>query len=121
MATLKGADFLAIQVKNIEASKKFYTEVLGFRTASFSPPHAVVFDTSPIPFAIREPVVDLSQLKNPGTGIALWFKCDDSVAYCKEIREKGAEIISSPEMGPFGMTFQFKDLDGYILTVHDKP
>lgn len=120
MATLKGTDFLALQVKDLESSKKFYTEVLGFKTAPFSPPHAVVFDTSPIPFAIREPLMDLSSITNPGAGIALWFKCDNSMEYFTDLKKKGVNVIQEPEMGPFGMTFQFRDPDGYVLTVHDK-
>ncbi len=28
-------------------------------------------------------------------------------------------IVEELRQGPFGMTFSFKDPDGYVLTVHD--
>ena len=59
MAKIIGPDFLALQVRNLEVSRTFYTEQLGLELAPQSPPHAVVFATSPIPFAIREPAVNL--------------------------------------------------------------
>jgi hypothetical protein len=57
MAKIIGPDFLALQVRNLEASRTFYIEQLRLELAQESPPNAVVFATSPIPFAIREPAV----------------------------------------------------------------
>ncbi len=54
-----GPDFVALQVRDLEASARFYTERLRLRRAPVSPPGAVVFTTEPIPFAVREPMVDL--------------------------------------------------------------
>jgi len=59
MAKLIGPDFIALQVRDLEVSKRFYTERVGLELADRSPPDAVVFDTKPIPFAIRKPLVDL--------------------------------------------------------------
>ncbi len=56
---ITGPDFVALQVRDLEASARFYTEQLGLRRAPASPPGAVVFATEPIPFAVREPSVDL--------------------------------------------------------------
>ena len=56
-----GPDFVALQVRDLEASTRFYTERLGLTPAPAGPPGAVVFTTEPIPFAIREPVVDLDR------------------------------------------------------------
>ena len=54
-----GPDFVALQVRDLEGSARFYTERLGLRRAPASPPGAVVFATEPVPFAVREPMVDL--------------------------------------------------------------
>jgi predicted enzyme related to lactoylglutathione lyase len=32
----------------------------------------------------------------------------------------GAVVVQPPFEGPFGMTFVFQDLDGYLVTVHDR-
>lgn len=44
MAKLIGPDFIALQVRDLELSKCFYTEQLGLELAGHSPPDAVVFD-----------------------------------------------------------------------------
>ena len=45
------------------------------------PPDAVVFATSPVPFAVREPLpgVDLDAVTpRPGAGVALWLRADNA-------------------------------------------
>ena len=120
MATLKGPDFIALQVRDLQASRRFYRDVIGLKESPKSPPEAVLFLTSPIPFAVRTPHVDLNATSYLGHGVALWFYCDDSGELYKALKSKGVELLTQPTVGPFGMTFHFKDLDGYIITVHDK-
>jgi catechol 2,3-dioxygenase-like lactoylglutathione lyase family enzyme len=69
-----GPDFIALQVSDLEVSAAFYSEQLGFKRAAQSPPGAVVFATAPIPFAVREPAVDLQAVERLGWGVALWLK-----------------------------------------------
>ena len=57
--TALGPDFIALQVRDLDASAAFYIEHLGLVRAPVSPEHAVVFATEPITFAVREPLVDL--------------------------------------------------------------
>ena len=53
MAKLLGPDFINLQVRNLSASRMFYTEVLGLtEDTSFTAPGVVLFDSSTIPFAI---------------------------------------------------------------------
>src|SRR5271166_5898637 len=59
MPRLIGPDFIGIQVADLEAARTFYTQVVGLTAAPNGPPGAVVFNTKPIPFAVRTPVVDL--------------------------------------------------------------
>ncbi len=118
MAKILGPDFVALQVRDLEASRRFYTDHLGLVPAPQSPPGAVVFATAPIPFAIREPAVDLSATDRLGWGMALWLNCDDADALCASLQESGTTITQELFDGPFGRTFSFADPDGYPLTAH---
>ena len=68
--TVTGPDFIALQVSDLERSAEFYENALGLRRAPASPPGAVLFTTTPIPFAVREPLpgVDLSEAPVPVSG-----------------------------------------------------
>ena len=56
---LIGPSFIALQVRDLEASKTFYVEQIGLTASPHNPPGAVIFNTKPVPFAIRTPMVDL--------------------------------------------------------------
>ena len=118
MAKLLGPDFIALQVHDIEASRHFYTERLGLVPAGRSPPDAVVFDTKPIPFAIRKPMVDLSATDRLGWGVSLWIACDDADALHESLAAAGVPILTAPAESPFGRFFVFRDPDGYAITAH---
>ena len=64
--TVTGPDFIALQVGDLERSAEFYENALGLRRASASPPGAVLFTTTPIPFAVREPLPGVP-LRNPSS------------------------------------------------------
>ena len=113
-----GPSFISLQVHDLEASARFYEERLGLTRAPVSPPHAVVFDTRPIPFAVRDPLVDLDAVDKPGWGVALWFKAEDVEKIHGDLVEHGVRIVTEPFDGPFGRTFAFADPDGYVVTLH---
>lgn len=121
MSTLSGPDFLALQVRDLERSARFYESVVRLRRAPQSPPGAVVFD-GPVPFAVREslPGVDLdAATPRPGVGVALWMRCDDAEALHRDLAGAGVEIVRPPAPSPFGTAFTFLDPDGYAVTMHD--
>ncbi len=118
MAKLIGPDFVALQVRDLEASARFYRDTVGLVVAPDAPPHAVVFKTSPIPFAVREPVVELAAVSRLGWGVALWFGCDDPDALHGELVGAGVTIAQEPSDGAFGRQFTFVDPDGYAITAH---
>ena len=113
-----GPSFIALQVHDLEASARFYEERLGLTRAPASPPHGVVFDTRPIPFAVREPLVDLDATDKLGWGVALWLKAEDVEKIHGELAEHGVRIVTEPFDGPFGRTFAFAYPDGYVVTLH---
>ena len=119
MSKMIGPDFVSLQVSDLEASRRFYVESIGLAPAAKSPPDAVVFDTRPIPFAIRRPLVDLGAADGRlGWGVSLWFACDDAEGLHAKLAMAGAVIVSPPGDGPFGRFFVFRDPDGYTLTAH---
>jgi predicted enzyme related to lactoylglutathione lyase len=116
---LTGPDFVALQVRDLEASARFYSERLGLRRTPGSPPGAVVFATEPVPFAVRKPVVDLDAVGRLGWGVALWLKADGDIdALHDDLTGHGVAIVTTPFDSPFGRAFAFADPDGYVVTVH---
>ncbi|WP_251044075.1 VOC family protein [Arthrobacter sp. ISL-48] len=111
-----------MQVRDLERAATFYESVLGLTRAEASPPHAVVFNTSPIPFAVRDavPGIDLDSTPRPGLGMGLWFHDPDTAGLHTAVVRAGAQVVQEPFEGPFGTTFTFLDPEGYAITVHDR-
>jgi predicted enzyme related to lactoylglutathione lyase len=121
--TVLGPDFVALQVRDLAASATWYETHLGLQRAPQGPPGAVVFTTSPVAFAVREPLpgTDLDAITpRPGAGVALWLATDDADALHDRLREAGADIVAPPADGPFGLFFSVADPDGYVLTLHQR-
>jgi predicted enzyme related to lactoylglutathione lyase len=117
-----GPDFLSLQVRDLDASQAFYEQYLGLERSPAGPPHAVVFTTPPIAFALRDvvPGTDLASVDQPGLGVALWLHASDVQSIHDALAADGHRIVSAPIDGPFGRTFTFADPDGYHVTLHDR-
>jgi predicted enzyme related to lactoylglutathione lyase len=120
--TITGPDFIALQVRDLARAAAFYEDQLGLRRTPASPPGAIVFATTPVPFAVREPLpgVDLTAVDRPGLGVALWLHATDAQALHDRLATAGVPIVTPPFDSPFGRTFTFTDPDGYAVTIHDK-
>jgi len=117
-----GPDFISLQVRDLDAAQAFYEQYLGLVRSQAGPPHAVVFETTPIAFALRDvvPGVDLDAVPQPGIGAAIWLHATDVQAIHDALVADGRTIVSAPIDGPFGRTFTLADLDGYQITLHDR-
>ncbi|MWV58643.1 VOC family protein [Rathayibacter sp. VKM Ac-2754] len=117
-----GPDFLSLQTRDLAASQAFYEQYLGLVRSPAGPPHAVVFETTPIAFALRDiaPGTDLSGVVQPGIGAAIWLHATDVQSIHDALVADGHPIVASPIDGPFGRTFTFADPDGYHVTLHDR-
>lgn len=113
-----GPSFIALQVRDLEASVAFYKDVFGFAAADRNPPGAVVFTTTPIALALREPLRPMPESGSLGTGVVLWIACEDAYAFHDQIVQRGGTILSPIDDGPFGRFFVASDPDGYALTFH---
>lgn len=122
MAKLLGPDFISLQVRDLAASRAFYTEVLGlavdprFDTADF-----VLFDTNSIPFALSEAKVNLDEAPRPGWGVTLWIDSDNIDELYTKLETAGTTIIKRPFDSPFGRALVFADPDGYQITANQNP
>lgn len=118
--SVTGPSFLALQVRDLERAAAFYEAKLGLTRVAQSPPGAIVFTTSPIAFAVREPLpgTDLDS-GQPGLGVALWLAAKNAADLHAHLEADGVPIITEPFDGPFGLTFVFRDPDGYAVTVHE--
>ncbi|MBE0669934.1 MAG: VOC family protein [Anaerolineales bacterium] len=117
---VKGPDFIVLQVRDMEESRRFYTEIIGLAVAPSSPPEAIVFMITPVPFAIRKPFVDLDAVTQLGHGVAIWFRVEDSATLHLHMKNCNVPIVRELTDSPFGQTFTFRDPDGYLITVHDR-
>ena len=117
-----GPDFISLQARDLAASQAFYERYLGLVRSPAGPPHAVVFATEPIAFALRDvvPGTDLESVTQPGIGAAIWLHATDVQAIHDALAADGHPIVSAPVDGPFGRTFTFADPDGYHVTLHDR-
>jgi len=121
--TTVGPDFVALQVRDLEESAQFYEQRLGLQRSPHHPDDAIVFNTHPIPFAVRKPLpgVDLDVTSPyPGTGVALWIYVPNSQQLFDELEEYGVKVEAPLNETPFGTAFSLRDPDGYLLTIHDK-
>lgn len=117
-----GPDFISLQTRDLDASRAFYEHYLGLVRSKVGPPHAVVFETKPIAFALRDvvPGTDLKSAPQPGIGAAIWLHANDVQVIHDALVADGQTIVSAPMDGPFGRTFTFADPDGYQITLHDR-
>ena len=120
--TVTGPDFISLQASDLATSQAFYEQYLGLVRSPAGPPHAVVFQTTPIAFALRDvvPGTDVAGASQPGIGTAIWLHATDVQAIHDVLVTDGHTIVSAPIDGPFGRTFTFADPDGYHITLHDR-
>lgn len=116
--TMRRLEFASLQVRDLEASKDFYTNKLGFEPLEIGNPEAVVFkyNKGEASFAIRKPIGNIDG-KELGIGTSLWFAIDGTIEKLKEqFEDRKIPILGGINQTPFGRTLMIKDLDGYVLT-----
>jgi len=81
---MKQLTFASLQVKDLEASKDFYTKKLGFEIDN-SNSQACVFkyNHGQASFAIRTPLEPIEE-RELGIGVAIWFAVAENVDKLKE-------------------------------------
>lgn len=115
---MRKLEFASLQVRDLEASKEFYTTKLGFEQAGIPNPQACVFryNKGEASFAIRTPMGNLEG-KELGIGASLWFAIDEQIEDLQaELSAKGVTLLGPVQETPFGKILVAKDPDGYNIT-----
>ncbi len=118
MANVSGPDFITLLVSDLETSYKFYTEKIGLIESVEKQPNAHAFSAKPCGLAIRQSA-NKGKVDHPGQGIIVWLHAMDATALYNELMGSGVPIAEDLRKSPFGMTFSFRDPDGYVIAVHD--
>lgn len=115
---MRKLEFASLQVRDLEVSKAFYTQKLGFELSEVTSPYACVFkyNKGEASFAIRTPIGNIEG-KELGIGVSLWFAVDGSIEDLKHaLTEKEVAVLGTVNNTPFGKTIMIKDPDGYTIT-----
>ena len=113
MARLEGQTPI-LRVESLEASQRYYIDVLGFKLDWDTPWMCSVSR------AERASVMLCKQHQgNPGTWV--WFGCEDAGALHAEFVAKGANIRHPPTNFEWAYEFQVEDPDGHVLRFGSEP
>lgn len=115
---MRKLEFASFQVRDLEASKEFYTQKLGFQDSGIPNSHACVFlyNKGEASFAIRTPIGNLEG-KELGVGISIWFAIDGKIEDLQtQLLAKEVTLLGPIQETPFGRIIIAKDPDGYSLT-----
>ncbi len=115
---MRKLEFTSLQVRDIEISKEFYTQKLGFELSEMKNPEAVIFkfNKGEASFAIRKPLENLES-KELGNGVSIWFTIDEKIEDLQtRFMQSNVPILGSIMNTPFGKALHVKDPDGYKLT-----
>lgn len=110
--------FASLQVRDLELSKAFYTNKLGFELSEMSNPNACIFkfNKGEASFAIRTPISDIDG-KELGVGTSLWFAIDEKIEVLQaKLIASEVVLMGTINDTPFGKTLMAKDPDGYMIT-----
>jgi catechol 2,3-dioxygenase-like lactoylglutathione lyase family enzyme len=117
-----------LPVKDLEVAKKFYEGPLGLKKAGEEPGAAVVYQSGGSTLCVYR-----SEFAGTNKGTAALWEVDDVEGTVAELRAKGVtfehyddlpEVVRKGDIHFAGDTIQvawFKDPDGNILSVQNKP
>ncbi len=119
---LDAADYVVLVVRDLDASLRFYTEVLGLALGHRSGAYAQL-DTGRTRIALYERVAMSGvvgfALETPGpsaVGFELGFKVADVDEAFAAFRDAGAEAVCDPTDRAWGQrTAYLRDPDGYLI------
>lgn len=102
-----------LRVRNVEASRRYYVETLGF---------ALEWDADSMIAVSRDrKSIMLCEGAQGQPGTWLWIGVEDADAFFAEFLAKGAHIRSPPQNFSWAYEFQVEDPDGHVLRFGAEP
>jgi catechol 2,3-dioxygenase-like lactoylglutathione lyase family enzyme len=118
-----------IAVRDVEASSRWYQQLLGARNLGGGSDHDDIYDRlySDGRLILQLHAWDVEEHVNlvdadaapPGHGMLLWFEVDDFDAAVARARNLGAEVIEEPHVNPAPghREIWIRDPDGYVVVI----
>ncbi len=115
-----------IAVRDVEASSRWYTRLLGCRSAHGGREYERLVDADDALVlqlhaweAHQHPHMGDPALASRGNGVLLWFEIDGFDAAVARARTLGAEICEEPRVNPSAnhREIWLRDPDGYVLVL----
>jgi len=103
-----------LSVRDIEASVKYYTDILGFKNAEWGNEYFTAVSRD-------KASVMLCKDRQGQSGTWIWLGVEDAGAVYDEYKQKGASIRMAPRNLPWAYEFHVEDPDGHVLRLGSEP
>ena len=115
---VSGTDFVALPTRDWEASKKFYTEVMGLEcTFQWGEMPAGEFETGNLTLAVMQSDAFGFEFQAHSAPVA--FRVDDYDAARTELESRGITLSDTIDSGVCKQAY-FKDPDGNAIGIHSR-
>ena len=116
---LRGVDFLALPIRDWEASRRFYGETLGLAAGKqWGSMPAGEFETGTLTIALMQ--CDAFGIEFSPNATPLEFHVDDFDAAMAELESRGVEFVSGVIDSGVCKQAIFRDPDGNSLAIHHR-
>lgn len=103
-----------LRVENMQASLRFYVDILGFKNAEWG-----IGDFTSINHAGG--AIYLCRGDQGRGGAWLWIGVDDVAKLCQELKARGVRILLEPTNYPWALEMRVEDPDGNVLRFGSEP
>ncbi len=114
---IRGTDFVMYQVSDLARAASFYRDVLGLTQEVFSPEWQwAEFNCGNVTLALKGG----EQLPATPAGGRVALAVEDVAAAYKELKRKGARILSEPKDYSVCWAMEILDPDGNVVILHQR-
>ncbi|MBB6100124.1 putative enzyme related to lactoylglutathione lyase [Deinobacterium chartae] len=108
-------DFVTLHTPDLRATRRYYTEVLGFEVSEERPGGNAFVQASGAGLAIRKD----PDAARGHSNVTVSFIVPDAEAYHAQLVQRGAQVLVPPHDGPFGRMLIIVTPDGHRLSFRE--
>ena len=109
---------ILLHVRDVERSRRFYTEKLGFKVRhDFSPEYVAIVTPNNIQIGLHPRKDRQSKQTNTAQHASIEFDVDNVDVWYKRLKERGVKFTEKPRDEWGEREARFKDPDGYGLAI----